>query len=85
MNVKWEDVKEDYARKDAQIKSLQEANTMMVCCLADISNMCVGDITMGYKLDAANIGEVIYEVTGLDNPALNEHAKALNTGSLLTP
>ena len=25
MNVKWEDVKEDYARKDAQIKSLQEA------------------------------------------------------------
>lgn len=40
--------------------------------LADISNMCIGDIAMGYRMDAQSIGELICEVTGLNNPALND-------------
>lgn len=35
--------------------------------IADISNMCIGEITMNYKLDAQYIGELIYKVTGMTN------------------
>ena len=43
--------------------------------LSEISNMCIGEIAMGYKLDACLIGEIIYKATGLTNPQLDEHIK----------
>ncbi len=44
----------------------------LLSALADISNMCIGDLAMGYKLDAQIVGETIYKATGLTNPELNE-------------
>jgi len=45
--------------------------------LADISNMCIGELAMGYKLDAQAIGEMIYEATGMTTPELSEYVKQL--------
>ena len=47
----------------------------LLCVLADISGMCVGEIAMGYRLDAQSIGEMIYEATGMTQPELAEYAK----------
>jgi len=45
--------------------------------LADISNMCIGDLAMGYRLDAQEVGQMIYEATGMTNTELNKRAKEL--------
>jgi hypothetical protein len=39
--------------------------------LAGISSMCVGEIAMGYKVDAQAVGEMIYEATGMTQPELH--------------
>jgi hypothetical protein len=52
----------------------QQINKLMEC-LTDISSMCIGEIAMGYKLDAQSIGEMIYAATGLTNDELNEYMK----------
>ena len=44
----------------------------LLCVLADISGMCVGELAMGYKLDAQAIGEMIYKATGMTQPELHE-------------
>jgi len=49
--------------------------------LASISNMCVGEITMGYKLDANAVGEMIYKATGMNNFELHDHAKDVEAAS----
>ena len=41
-------------------------------CLIDIQNMCIGEITMDWKLDPNYIGTLITEATGMTNPELNE-------------
>ena len=46
--------------------------------LSEISHMCIGQLTMGYRLDANYIGEIIYEATGMTNPELNDHLKLLS-------
>ena len=38
MNVKWEDVKEDFARKDAEIESLKVMNAELVKALTNLIN-----------------------------------------------
>jgi hypothetical protein len=38
MNVKWEDVKEDFARKDAEIESLKVMSAELVEALTAIKN-----------------------------------------------
>jgi hypothetical protein len=45
----------------------------LICVLADISSMCVGEIAMGYKIDAGCIGQMIYEATGMTQPELAEY------------
>lgn len=47
----------------------------LLLLLTDISNMCVGKISMGYPLDVEYIGDLIYQATGMTNPELNEWAK----------
>lgn len=54
------------------MKEKQERIDRQLSCLTDISNMCVGDIAMGYKLDPHAIGQAIHECTGKTNPELNE-------------
>ena len=43
--------------------------------LCDIQQMCIGDIAMGYKLEAETIGQLISEATGLTAPELMEQCK----------
>jgi hypothetical protein len=48
MNVKWEDVKEDFARKDAEIEKLKAMNAELVEALEEIigSGQEVDDIEL---------------------------------------
>ena len=43
MNVKWEDVKEDYARKDSEIEKLKVMNAELV--------ELIGEMNVGYSAD----------------------------------
>jgi len=43
--------------------------------LCDIQQMCIGDIAMGYKLEAETIGQLISAATGLTAPELMEKCK----------
>lgn len=43
--------------------------------LCDIQQMCIGDIAMGYKLEAETIGPMISAATGLTAPELVERCK----------
>ena len=43
--------------------------------LCDIQQMCIGDIDMGYKLEAETIGQLISAATGLTAPELMEKCK----------
>ena len=51
---------------------LAEAESKLLSVLCDIQGMCIGEIAMGYKLDAESIGMMIYEATGLTHPELSE-------------
>lgn len=48
----------DYEQLEAENKRLRE-------CLNDIQSQCVGEIAMGYKLDAEDLGRMVYEKTGI--------------------
>ena len=45
----------------------------LLAALAEIQNACIGEITMGYRLDAMHIGELISSATGMTNPELNKY------------
>lgn len=47
----------------------------LLSVLADISNMCIGEIAMNYKLDPQLIGEMIHKATGMTNPELNKYVE----------
>jgi len=49
----------------------------LIKALAEIQNMCIGKITMGYSLDEMHIGELIADATGMTNPQLNEYVAEL--------
>jgi len=55
--------------------SLHKKVAVLEAALCEISNMCVGEIAMNYRLDAQCIGEIIYKATGLTNPELNKALK----------
>ena len=52
----------------------------IVRLLTTISDLCVGEITRGYKVDADSIGRLIYEVTGLSNTQLHNLVEDLENG-----
>ena len=58
-------------------RELIKKNAEIIQTLADISNMCIGEIAMGYGLDAQAIGEMIYVATGMTNSNLNTYAETL--------
>ena len=68
----------DNYRSIADIKrivELEDKNAKMLECLCDISNACIGQITMSYRLDAEDIGPSIYAATGMTNPQMNAALK----------
>tara|TARA_R110002153_G_scaffold130436_1_gene279317 strand:- start:558 stop:917 length:360 start_codon:yes stop_codon:yes gene_type:complete len=58
-----------------RIVELENKNAKMLECLCDISDACIGQLTMSYSLDAEGIGNSIYKATGMTNPELNEALK----------
>ena len=58
-----------------RIVELENKNAKMLECLCDISDACIGQLTMSYSLDAEGIGNSIYEVTGMTNAELNAALK----------
>jgi hypothetical protein len=58
-----------------RIVELESKNAKMLECLCDISDACIGKLTMSYSLDAEGIGQSIYEATGMTNPELNAALK----------
>ena len=56
MNVKWEDVKEDFARKDAEIKALKAMNSKL---LSDAN--CVRTIKENYE----DLADILEPLTGM--------------------
>lgn len=47
-------------------------NLKLLECLHSIQSQCIGEIAMNYRLDAQNIGQEIYQATGLTEPELRE-------------
>lgn len=45
--------------------------------LCEIQSMCMGEVTMGYRLDAHYIGQIITSFTGLSCPELRELVEAI--------
>ena len=62
----------NYSELLAAHDKLEAENEKLMLAMAEISNMCVGEITMNYGLCAQSIGETIYRCTGLTNPQLND-------------
>ena len=63
-----------------QHDALVAMNAELIKMASDISQMCVGEITMGYKIDAQSIGEYISSVKGLNSEELVAKAKELSHG-----
>jgi hypothetical protein len=53
MNVKWEDVKEDFARKDSEIEKLKAMNGELVEALKEIDDYLSTDIETTIGNDSA--------------------------------
>ena len=67
------------AEQGERIKELEAEIQKLMEVLTDISNMCIGDLAMGYSLDAGSIGNMIYTVTLRTNPELNDYMKQFET------
>ena len=57
------------------IAELEKERIKLLSCLLDISDGCIGEITMNYRVDAEYIGRKIYAATGMANPQLTEALK----------
>tara|TARA_R110002049_G_scaffold262961_2_gene439014 strand:+ start:411 stop:734 length:324 start_codon:yes stop_codon:yes gene_type:complete len=55
-----------------RIRNIVEQNKALMVAITEISNMCIGEIAMDYKLDAACIGDLIYDAIGMTNSELNK-------------
>lgn len=58
-------VDESIIHMDEHMQSLILKNKILAKTLREIQDMCVGEIAMGYSLDANAIGEHIYNSTGI--------------------
>ena len=58
-----------------RISELESERIKLISCMSDISNACIGQITMSYDLDAERIGRSIYEATGMTTPEMDAYLK----------
>ncbi len=56
----------------ARVTELEDKNIALLQCLFEIQSECIGELAMGYKLDAQSIGESITQTTKLAHPELLE-------------
>ncbi len=61
---------ETITKQAERIKELEDKNTDLLQSLYEIQSECIGELAMGYKVDAQGIGSRISIVTGLTNPEL---------------
>ena len=62
-------------KQSKRIAELEKERADLLSCLLGISNECIGELAMNYRLDAQMIGESIYAATGKTNPELAEALK----------
>ena len=60
---------------ESRIAELEAERKKLLFCLLKISDQCIGEISMNYRLDAQHIGESIYQATGKTNPELGKALK----------
>lgn len=65
---KWNQRTESEAEKSSS-NTIAQRNEFLEL-LYDIQQMCIGEIAMGYKIDAENLGEYISSKTGMTVPEL---------------
>ena len=58
-----------------RVAELEKERIKLLSCLLDISDECIGEITMNYRVDAECVGRSIYAATGMTNPQLTEALK----------
>lgn len=71
-------ISEELKRLTEENKQLREFNKKILQELCEIQSQCVGEVVMGYKLDAYSVGCSISQVTGMTNPELIKHLELLN-------
>jgi hypothetical protein len=59
---------------------LNKEKSKLKAALCEISDMCIGNSTMSYLIDADYVGQLIYAATGMTNPELSESVKESNNG-----
>lgn len=63
---------------ESEITAITKQRDALLKELRDIQSSCIGEITMGYKLDAESIGASISKATGMTHP---EIVSELNKGN----
>ena len=63
-----------------ELAALRAENDLHHEAFCEISNACIGALTMDYPLDPENTGHAIYVATGLANPELNEYVAQIEAG-----
>lgn len=64
---------QSYTEKlEQELSELKAKYNSNLSVLSDISSMCIGELAMSYKLDAQEIGNMIYKSTGLTEPELRK-------------
>ena len=61
-----------------KIADLEAEKFKLLDCMLGISDACIGEISMNYKLEAEHIGHWIYKATGKTNPELTKIIKESN-------
>lgn len=57
-------------QQQEDLEQLRKERDELLRELCDIQGMCIGEITMGYKLDADSVGCGISKATGMTHPEL---------------
>ena len=68
-------INEQFEAKEKELEALRLERNKLLELVSDISQQCIGEIAMGYKLSPESIGNDIYEVTRLTSPELLERVK----------
>lgn len=67
----------DEFKRDAEAleQRIKELGQERVELLSVVYNHCVGDVAMGYRIDAESLGQDIYSITGLNAEQVHQLRK----------
>jgi hypothetical protein len=63
----------------AEVEALKSERNLHLDCFSEISNQCIGEVAMNYRLDACSIGQSIYKATGMTSSQLSQYAEYLHS------